>query len=304
MNTARTTAYAKLNLTLDVVGSEGGYHFLDSLVVSVNVADRIVAKKRRGALSTVSMHGMGSEGIPPEKNNALRAAEAFSARFGTDGAAVTVYKNIPMGSGMGGSSADCAGVLAAMAKLYGIGDGRALCELAEALGSDVKFQITGGFARMQGRGEQLEFFQTVPTLWFLVLYSEQQISTAACFAKYDEAKTVFPPRTERALEGFSSGNLEWAAKVFGNHLTDAATEILPEMGETLKTLRGFSPMGWGMTGSGSAAYAVFPTEELALWAKSRYRGKRRAAVVKSVDPRAKKSWRNPYALAEDEGGEQ
>lgn len=301
MNTARVSAYAKLNLTLDITGAKDGYHLLDSLVVSVDLFDRIVAKKRKGALSSVAMHGMGSERIPPEENNALRAAEAFSATFGTDGAAISVYKNIPMGSGMGGSSADAAGVLLALARLYKITDRAALTALGERLGSDVAFQLRGGFARMRGRGESLEFFGSVPKWWFLVLTSKEEISTAACYARYDEAGNTFPPRTERALEALRGGNPEWAAKLFGNHLTEAATDLLPEMEETLKTLRGFSPAGWGMTGSGSAAYAAFGEEQLALWAKSRYRGKRHAFIVRTVDPTIKKSWRNPYVLGEDEG---
>ena len=301
MNTARVSAYAKLNLTLDIVGKEEGYHLLDSLVVTVDLIDRVVVKKRRDGLSSVSMHGMGSESIPPEKNNALRAAEAFSARFQTCGADVAVYKNIPMGAGLGGSSADVAGVLLGMAKLYEIRDMGAVFSLAEELGSDVRFQLSGGFARMRGRGCDLGFFPDTPELWFLLLYGKEGVSTAACYQTYDARGETFPSRTGRAIEGFQSGNLDWAARLFGNHLTDAAAEIMPEIGETLKTLRGFSPIGCGMTGSGSAVYAAFPTRELALWAKSRYAGSRRAAVLKAVDPKNIKKWRNPYVLSEDEG---
>lgn len=300
MNTARVGAYAKLNLTLDVTGEKDGYHLLDSLVVSVDLCDRIVAKKRKDALSSVRMHGMGSEAIPPEHNNALKAAELFSERFSVPGANITVYKNIPMGAGLGGSSADAAGVLLAMTKLYEVDERGAVLRLAEELGSDVCFQLRGGFARMRGRGEELEFFGDVPPMWFLAVYGGESVSTAQCFQKFDERGETFPPRTERALEGFSSGNFEWAAKLFGNHLTAAATELLPEIGENLQTLRGFAPAGCAMTGSGSAAFAAFPTEELARWAKSRYRGKRRAVVLRAIDPKQKKWWKNPYVLSEDE----
>ncbi len=301
MNTARINAYAKVNLTLDIVGQEEGYHLLDSLVVTVDLADRIVLKRRKDPLSQVAMHGMGSEQIPPEENNALRAAEAFSARFQTDGANIAVYKNIPMGAGLGGSSADAAGVLLGMAKLYDIADMGGVFSLAEELGSDVKFQISGGFARMRGRGERLQFYPDVPEMWLLLAYGKEGVSTAACYKKFDARGENFAPRTERALEGFASGNLEWAARLFGNHLTAAATELLPEIGETLKALGALSPIGCGMTGSGSAAYAVFPTRELALWAQSRFEGKGRTAVLCAVDPKKMKKLRNPYALDEDEG---
>ena len=155
MNTVKIKAYAKVNLTLELDGVENGYHLLDSLVASVDIFDLIVLKKRKGRLSAVTMHGMGSESIPPENNNALKAAEAFSEAFGTDGADVAIYKNIPIGAGMGGSSADAAGVLNGMAQLYGVTDREKLKSLADSLGSDTGYMLTGGFARMQGRGEKV-----------------------------------------------------------------------------------------------------------------------------------------------------
>ncbi|MDE7159092.1 MAG: 4-(cytidine 5'-diphospho)-2-C-methyl-D-erythritol kinase, partial [Clostridiales bacterium] len=104
MNTVRLNAYAKLNLTLDITGTEGGYHMLDSLVTTIDLFDRIVVKKRKDKLINVIMHGMGSESIEPEHNNACLAGEAFVERFQTLGADITVYKNIPVGAGLGGSS--------------------------------------------------------------------------------------------------------------------------------------------------------------------------------------------------------
>ena len=90
MKTVKIKSYAKINLTLEIVGVEGEYHMLDSLVASVDLFDLLVIKARKGKLSTVKMHGLGSESIPPEHNNALKAAEAFSATFGTDGVDITV----------------------------------------------------------------------------------------------------------------------------------------------------------------------------------------------------------------------
>lgn len=300
MNTVRVNAYAKLNLTLDITGRENGYHMLDSLVVTVDLADRIVAKKRKDGLISVSMHGMGSESIPPEENNAQRAGEAFAERFQTRGADITVYKNIPIGAGMGGSSADAAGVLNAMAKLYDITDRAALKELADRLGSDTGYLLDGGFARIRGRGERVERFGYAPRLCFLVLVPKEGISTAECYRRYDGLGKEYAPRTERVLEELRAGNPHWAARIFGNALFEAARSLYPATGEAVNELKAFSPLGTGMTGSGSAAFALFSEEELCEWAKSRYGGKCRAYTVKSVDPSARKGWRNPFAADETE----
>lgn len=285
MNTVRVNAYAKLNLTLDITGEADGYHLLDSLVVTVGLCDRMILRRRKDGLVRVFMHGMGCETLPPEKNNAFRAGEAFIQRFQTTGADVTVYKNIPVGAGMGGSSADAAGVLNGLARLYGIEDGAALKELADGLGSDTGYLLSGGLARMRGRGELLECLPVQPELHFLVLAPKRGVNTAQCFRAYDEAGKQFPPRTERALGDILAGNAEWAARLFGNALYDAAKSLNEQVEEAYLALRGFSPLGVSLTGSGSACFAVFPTRELCEWAKSRYRGNARAYVLKTVYPK-------------------
>ena len=307
MNTARVNAYAKLNLTLDITGAENGFHLLDSLVVTVDLFDKIVVKKRKDRLVSVVMHGMGSEQIPPEYNNAQRAGEAFVERFSTTGAQITVYKNIPVGAGMGGSSADAAGVLNALAKLYRISDTGALKELADSLGSDTGYLLAGGWARIRGRGEQVMPIADMPPMHFLALAPRSGVSTAACYAAYDRlhADTVpseaDAPRTERVLELLLSGNPAWAARLTGNALFGAAKELNPEVREAYLALKEFSPLGVFMTGSGSACCAAFETRELCEWAKSRYKGKFRAYVLKSVEPKKIKESKNPFVLGEGEG---
>ncbi len=189
MNVVRTNAYAKLNLTLDMTGIENGYHMLDTLVTTVDLFDRIVVKKRKDALCRIVMHG--GPFIPPEENNALAAAEAFVKAFGTNGADIAVYKNIPVGAGMGGSSADAAGVLRALGELYGVQDERAIKALADRFGSDTGYLLTGGFARLTGRGERVERLNCSEKLHILALVPREGVSTPQCFAAYDEAGEAF-----------------------------------------------------------------------------------------------------------------
>ena len=299
MNTVRLNAHAKVNLTLDITGIEGGYHTLDSLVVTVSLSDRIVVKRRKDSLVRVAMHGMGSEGIPPEENNAVKAAEGFVSRFSTTGADITVYKNIPVGAGLGGSSADAAGVIRAMAKLYAISDMGALKSLADGFGSDTGYLLTGGFARMRGRGELIEKLP-MPELHMLLICPQSGVSSGACYREYDRLGKSQEPRTARALE--LMGTPEWAVRLCGNDLAEAAISLNPDVGVALSEARSFSPLGAGVTGSGSAAFAIFETKELCEWAKSRYRGKFRTYVVHSVDPETDKSkkMKNPFALVEGE----
>ena len=87
MKTVKLKSYAKINLTLEILGIEGGYHLLDSLVASVDLYDIILLKKRNDQLSHVTMKGMGSEGIPPYRDGCSANGETAGEgpRGGRDG---------------------------------------------------------------------------------------------------------------------------------------------------------------------------------------------------------------------------
>lgn len=308
MKSVKIKAYAKVNLTLDIVGLQEGYHMLDSLVASVDLYDLIVLRQRKDTLSFVTMKGMGSESIPPESNNAWKAAEAFSKAFGTNGADITVYKNIPMGAGLGGSSADVSGVLNGMAKLYGVEDYEKLKSLADELGSDTGYMLTGGFARMQGRGELVTPLTISKKLYFLFLCPSSSVSSGACYKAYDkglEKKGFSEPSTEKCIEYLERGDLNGVGRYLTNDLYLPSTELNKEVQTAYEEALQFSPLGAVMTGSGSCVIALFETRELCEWAKSRYRGKFQAFVGATVIPdyrnaKRKTGWRNPFVLSEEE----
>jgi 4-diphosphocytidyl-2-C-methyl-D-erythritol kinase len=305
MNTVKLKSYAKVNLTLEIVGVENGYHLLDSLVCSIDVFDTIFLKKRKDALSSVTMHGLGSESIPPEKNNALKAAEAFSAMFQTNGADITVYKYIPIGAGLGGSSADISGVLNGMAKLYGVEDRAALKELADELGSDTGYMLTGGFARMQGRGEKITPIKTKQQLHMLLICPTSSVSAGGCYRAFDEQSAVIekqPIYTEQAITALMQNNVNDVGRYLMNDLFIPAASLNTDVKIAYEEMQSFSPLGVVMTGSGSCVIGLFETKELCQWAQSRYKGKFKTIVAKSVFPDAegKKIWKNPFKLYDEE----
>ncbi len=298
MAKVKERAYAKLNLTLDLLGVSGGYHMLDSLVTTVDLYDIVTLKSRKDKLVTVKMHGLSSELISLENNNAYKAAKAFIEQFQTNGVDITVQKNIPIGAGMGGSSTDAAAVLRGMAKLYSVKDSGALKRIADALGSDTGYLLTGGFARMQGRGERVQSLVICPNLYYLLILPNSGVSTAECYRKSDELPAL-PPVTEEVIRLLSSGDTEGAGKLFSNGLYPAAALLNGEVKVALEEAQSFSPTGAAMTGSGSCVFACFPTVELCQWAKSRYRGKSETLIVKSINNKLK-NWSNPFTLSGEE----
>ncbi len=295
-------SYAKINLTLAITGMEGQYHTIDSVAASVNLSDYIVLKRRKDDLINVYMHGYGSERIPPEKNNAVKAGEAFVEAFRTKGADIEIWKDIPIGAGLGGSSADASGVLRGMAKLYKIKDD--LKPLADTLGSDTGYMLGGGYARMTGRGEIVQPFSADSKLHFLLFLPSGGVSSGACYKKYDE---LFPDEkntSEQAIAALQAGDLAALGASLHNALYQPACILQEGVGRAYEAAQSFSPLGVVMTGSGSGVLALFESSEMCAWAKSRYRGECRVLQLSTIPSAREKLklnlFRNPFALSESE----
>lgn len=301
MNTVKVKAYAKINLTLDITGLKDGYHELDSFVCSVDLYDGITLKKRKDKLINVYMRGMGSEEIPPEKNNAVKAGEAFVKEFSTCGADITITKDIPMGAGLGGSSADAAGVLKGMAKLYEReGEYEALKKIADSLGSDTGYMLTGGFARLTGRGEKIQIIKSDKPLWFLLIMPKTSVSTPKCYKTYDLLPKDEKRFTGNAVEAYSVGDIFSLGKNLYNALALSAETLNADVKKAIEEGKSFSPLGCSMTGSGSCVFVMFENREFCEWAKSRYNGKFKTEIVKTVEDKDEKILYSPFALTEEE----
>ena len=332
MYSCKEKAYAKVNLTLDILGVKDGYHLLDSLVIALDLYDLITVKKRKDGKIRVFSRGEGSESIPEEKNNAYKAAVAFQSEFSCGGAEISVFKNIPVGAGLGGSSADAAGALRAMKKLFGVAPSpeneRKILAIADGTGSDVRAMYTGGACRMRGRGETVTdiFSSYAETLgedsrgaaggqaaalakareeicadknaeknaeknakraYFLLICPPTGVSTPDCFRLFDEQKKLYAPATEEAVRLYRRGDLQGLGKTVKNDLQSAACALNPHVQTAISEAAAFSPLGYGMTGSGSAAFALFDSREMLDWAKSRYKGAFRTVAAESVVPKKK-----------------
>lgn len=288
MKIVKLNAYAKVNLTLEITGVKEKYHTLDSLVASVDIFDKIVIKKRKDRLCSVVMHGQGSESIPPEQNNALKAAEFFCKRFQTNGADITIYKNIPIGAGLGGSSADIGGVLKGMAKLYEIDDENALCEIADCLGSDARYMLYGGFMRMQDRGTLLSPIDGINNFYLFLICPQSSVSAGGCYREYDKQmqEKNLPystgEHTEKCIAELKENGINGIGRYLTNDLFHAASVLNQDVAIAYEQAQEFCPLATVMSGSGSCVVALFETEELCRYAKSRYKGKFKTYVVKTV----------------------
>ena len=162
-----TKAYAKINLTLEVLGRRpDGYHEIRTVLQTIDLADKLVFEPA----SRLSVHSSIEE-LNGEDNLVWRAAQSIGNASGTDqGAEIYLEKRIPVGMGLGGGSSDAANTLHALNLLWGLNlIDSDLQSIAAQLGSDVPFFLKGGTAFAEGRGELVTFLPPVPEKWIVLL---------------------------------------------------------------------------------------------------------------------------------------
>jgi 4-diphosphocytidyl-2-C-methyl-D-erythritol kinase len=256
-------APAKLNLFLHVTGRRAdGYHELQSLMVPIALADTLDFELRSDGRIV-----RGGDLIGPAENDlCVRAAKLLQLESGTSlGVDLGVEKRIPAGSGMGGGSSDAATTMLALNRLWGLGWPRhRLAALALRLGADVPFFLGTGPALAEGIGERLTPVASRP-LWFAVIYPQVSVSTAEIFAAAEltrstKALTIadFSALQDNAAGGGNSA----PAGLFGaNDLEPVVRCRYPAVDAAIEHLARFGPAR--MTGSGSAVFAVLPSESAA-----------------------------------------
>lgn len=281
---SRIKAYAKINLSLKITGIKDGFHTLDSVVVTVDLYDSVTVSPRKDDKINIVMRGIGEDVITNSNNNAYKAALLFKETFKTKGMDVKIVKNIPLAGGLGGSSADVAGVLNALKKAFKIDAD--VKPIADKLGSDSGYLLTGGFARITGRGEIVRPIDSNAEFWVLLVYSETGVNTADCFKKYDEMSCVNNDvDNDKLTDAITNCNITEIARCVNNDLSAPARELCLELDKNLKALKDLSPLCASVSGSGATCFALFETKELTLWAADKMAKQGyEVEVVKTVAP--------------------
>ena len=247
---------AKINFTLDVMKpNEQGFHNIKSLVASIDIYDYITIKKRTDWDITLV-----NKGIDPNcemtKNNAYLAAKLFSDTFMTEGVDIIIEKNIPVGAGLGGSSADVAGVLNGMKRLFNLDVD--VTPLASKLGSDTTYMLGGGYAILSGKGDKVEFKKIDKKLYLLVITEKQGASSKEVYQKFDTLKKQNKYAcTETAYKALADNEIEEFFAVAKNDLFPASVSFVEEIDFNIKALKKAGAPLALMTGSGSAVFGVF-----------------------------------------------
>jgi 4-diphosphocytidyl-2-C-methyl-D-erythritol kinase len=265
VNSPNEDAPAKINLALHILGRRvDGYHDLDTMVVFADIADRLkVVDSEEG--NDLAIDGPFASALTsnprPADNLVHRAAIAAAARSRSpETTRLHLTKNIPIGAGLGGGSADAAATLRLLARRFGLSPSDTTA-LARSLGADVPMCLAAVPLRARGIGDDLNVI-VMPALPIVLVFPGVSVSTASVFGRLQkpfDPPLPTPPNRFRSTEDV----VDWLGLTI-NGLEAAALREAPAINAALSCLRaGRGSLVARMTGSGSACFAVFSTKAAA-----------------------------------------
>lgn len=253
--TIRRDAHAKVNLFLRVISTrEDGYHEIESLVVPISLADRVVVRPAEELRVEIEGEPAFS---PGGLNLALVAALALAdACAEAGGALVEIEKRIPVAGGLGGGSADAAATLLALNELWGCEiDAATLEQIGERVGSDVPAMLFRESVLMGGRGERLAPAEVPPLHWVLIRLGFGVRSPDA-YRWWDEDGGGTGPDPDALLAAATAGDAEALGPLLFNDLERPVAARHPEIGQAARALIESGALGAIMSGSGSSVIGL------------------------------------------------
>jgi 4-diphosphocytidyl-2-C-methyl-D-erythritol kinase len=252
-------AYAKINLTLDVLGRRAdGYHDLATVMQTVDLYDTIclTATEDSQVHLVCSIPELGNDA-----NLAVRAAQLLRQRLALrHGVLIELHKRIPVAAGLGGGSSDAAAVLRALQQWWQLPlPPSDLLDMATALGSDVPFLLNGGLALCEGRGERvttLTPYWPRSMRWLLLLRPAIGIATAAVFRNLPASDYSDDTHSRTVSAAFNAGQTP-PVQDLHNALERSVLEHYPEVAQARADLLHAGAPFVGLSGTGPTLFAPF-----------------------------------------------
>ncbi len=269
-------AYAKINLTLDVLGQRpDGYHNIRSIMQTIALHDTLVVTRTPRAPGVqLTVDGDEAQGVPADASNSVYQAavrlQKIAAARGTlppqhSGLHIVLTKRIPSQAGLGGGSSDAAATLRALDILFDLRlSPTRLSEIGAGLGADVPFFLTGGTALVEGLGERVTSLPSLASPWPLVIVKPNiGMSTPAAYAALDALPRRVPGHAtdtwlsaRPASEARTANDFEPVVFAALPAVQRAYTLLL----QTTQSREGFTPH---LCGSGSALFCRMPGDAAA-----------------------------------------
>lgn len=253
-------AFAKINLAIDVKKKdENGYHDIDMVTLPITLHDVLEMEQ------LISRHGIFITSDDPslicdEGNLAFKALKAMEDNFSfSKGYRIQIYKRIPMNAGLGGGSADAAGIIRAICKLYNMNaHDPKIIKVARSIGSDVPFCLLNKPARVLGTGENIIPLDNKLDYHVIIIKPHKGLSTKDVYEKYDTIpeEEREHPDISALIEAIKIGDEQKMFENMKNGLYKPASLLCPVISGILNDFKKMGFPLYSMTGSGNACFAL------------------------------------------------
>lgn len=260
------SAPAKLNLFLHITGKRAdGYHLLESLFMFTEYGDELAFEPADDL--SLRLTGSFAQPLASESENlVLRAAHLLQQETGCcKGACITLTKNLPIGAGLGGGSADAAAALRGLTRLWSLDvTTQTLHALALKLGADVPACLASSPGWVSGIGENIRPATLPEGGWVVLINPQKPLLTADVFrARSGDFNAPILPAHWPDIAALAT----WAAAQ-SNALEAPARSLMPEIGELLTALSRTPCLLARMSGSGATCFGLYNNEPTARAAAS------------------------------------
>lgn len=281
MNVLTVNAYGKINLALDILGKRSdGYHEVAMIMQTIDLADTLYLSTQAAGISVSS----DEPGLACDQTNLVyRAAALLQKKFSVGkGVRIELKKRIPLAAGLAGGSADAAGTLTGLNRLWQLElTVEQLAELGAELGSDVPFCVRGGTMLATGRGEKLRRLPFLPPCWAVLAKPRIQVSTAWVYQHYQAGTVEKHPDIPAMLVFLERGDRKGITAGLCNVLESVTIPVHPEIGDLKRQLMELGMDGCLMSGSGPTVFGLTPDGEQAEMAAEKLKQQSDAVILVS-----------------------
>jgi 4-diphosphocytidyl-2-C-methyl-D-erythritol kinase len=262
-NALSVLAPAKINLSLLVAGKRpDGYHELETLMAKVDWYDEIrIQKANRAGIELICQ---GPCWAPEGADNLVyqAAKTLLEHRHLEVDLRITLKKNIPAGTGLGSASSDAAATLLGLNRYLQLDlDERQLRECAVGLGSDVSFFLNGPLAFCTGRGEKISPLQKNFSFLALLILPNISVSTKMVYKNYAHNPASYRALSTRIKHYLNENKLDLVVNMCANMLQESCFDLVKSLADLRETVESLGIGPCCLSGSGSAMFCLFDSED-------------------------------------------
>lgn len=252
----REKAYAKVNLFLNVTSKRAdGYHDLEMVMAPLKLHDILSFKKTENKEIVIKSN---KEITSNKEDNvvykiALFLQEEFDVKYGVE---IYINKEIPMGGGLAGGSADAAATLRGLNRLWKLKlDKDDMAKLGVQFGADIPFCVYNKMALVRGIGEQITFVKSKFRPYVLVVNPNIEVSTKKVFTNFKE-EYIVDKNVSSIIDGIKTNELSVVSSELYNSLEQVTFKFYPSVKDLKNTLKNSKLEATIMSGSGSTVFAL------------------------------------------------